>query len=47
MSFTETWVNPEIIILSEVSQTKTDIIWYCLYTESEKMIQINLFTKQK
>ena len=26
----------EIIILSEVSQTKTDIIWYHLYMESWK-----------
>ena len=26
----------EIIILSEVSQTKTDIIWYWLYVESKK-----------
>ena len=26
----------EIIILSEVSQTKTNIIWYRLYVESKK-----------
>ena len=26
----------EIIILSEVSQTKTNIIWYHLYVESKK-----------
>ena len=25
-----TWVDLEIIILSEVSQTKTNIIWYYL-----------------
>ena len=26
---------------------KTNIIWYHLYVESEKMIEMNLFTKQK
>ena len=26
MSFAETWMDPEIIILSEASQTKTNII---------------------
>ena len=29
----------------EVSQRKTNIIWYQLYVESKKMIQMNLFTK--
>ena len=44
-----TWIDLEIIILSEVSQTeKETIIWYHLYVESKKiMIQIDLFTKQK
>ena len=37
----------EIIILSDVSQKKTSIIWYYLYMESIKMIQKNLFIKQK
>ena len=32
----------EIIILNEVSQTKTNIIWYHLYAESKKEIQMNL-----
>ena len=36
----------EIVILSEVSQTKTNIIWYRLYVESKKMEQMNLCTKQ-
>ena len=31
----------------EVSQRKTNIIWYQLYVESKKMIQMNLYTKQK
>ena len=29
-------MDPEIIILSEVSQTKTNITWYHLYVESKK-----------
>ena len=33
MPFTATWMDPEIIILSEVSQTKTNITWYHLYVE--------------
>ena len=33
---------------SEVSQTKTDIMWCHLYAElKKKMIQMNFFTKQK
>ena len=46
MSFAATWMDLEIIILSEVSQTKTNIIYH-LYVESKKMIQMNLFTKQE
>ena len=47
MPFAATWMDLEIIILSEVSQRKTNIIWCHLYVESKKMIQMNLFTKQK
>ena len=47
MPFATTWMDLEIIILSEVSQTKTNIMWYHLFVESWKMIQMNLFTKQK
>ena len=47
MPFAATWMDPEIITLSEVSQRKTNIMWYHLYVESKKMIQMNLFTKQK
>ena len=36
MPFSETWMDLEIIILSEVSQRKTNIIWYHLYAESKK-----------
>ena len=48
MPFVATWMDLEIIILSEASQQrKTSTIWYRLYMESKKMIQTNLFTKQK
>ena len=44
-----TWMDLEMIILSEVSQTEKDKYHtYHLYVESKKkMIQMNLFTKQK
>ena len=35
MPFAETWMNLEIIILREVSQRKTNTIWYHLYAESK------------
>ena len=47
MSFAATGMDLEIIILSEVSKRKKNIIWYHLNVESKKMIQMNLFTKQK
>ena len=46
MPFAATWMDLEIIILSEVSQTKTSIIYH-LYVESKKIIQMNLFIKQR
>ena len=42
-----TWKDLESLILSEVNQTKANIIRYHLYVESEKITQMNLFTKQK
>ena len=42
-----TWMDLEIIIRSEVRQTKTNIIWYSLHTESKRMILMGVFTKQK
>ena len=45
MPFAETWMDPEIVIPSEVSQKrKTNNIVYMW--NLEKMIQINLFRKQ-
>ena len=35
MLFATMWMNLEIIILSEVSQTKTNTVWYHLYEESK------------
>ena len=34
MPFAATWMDLKIIILSEVSQTKTNIIWYHSFMES-------------
>ena len=42
-----TWMDSEIVIWSKVSQRKTNTILYHLYMEPKKMIQMNLFTKQK
>ena len=39
MAFAATWMDQEIVILSEVSQRKTSIIWYHLNMESEKWYQ--------
>ena len=36
MPFAATGMDLEVIILSEVSQTKTNIIWHHLYVESIK-----------
>ena len=50
MSFAATWVDLEVITLSEVSQTKKDkyhIISLTCGISFQKMIQMNLFTKQK
>ena len=47
MPFAVTWMDLEIVIQSEVSQRKTNIIYYHLYVESRKMVQMNLFAKQK
>ena len=47
MPFTAIWTDLEIIMLNEGSQRKANIIWYHSYAEHEKMIQMNIFTKEK
>ena len=37
----------EIIILSKLSQTKTNIIWYHLYVKSKRMLQMKRKWKRK
>ena len=46
LPFAATWMDLEVIILSEVRQRKINIIYH-LYVESKKMIQMILFIKQK
>ena len=36
MAFAGTCMDLKLITLSEVTQRKTNIIWYCLYVESKK-----------
>ena len=36
MPFAATWMDLEFIIQSEVSQTKTNIIWYHFHVDSKK-----------
>ena len=45
--FAVTWKDLEVIILREVKSDKERYILHCSHVESKKMVQINLFTKQK
>ena len=49
MPFAVTWMDLEIIILSEGSQIERQILYDITYMRNLKkmMIQMNLFTKQK
>ena len=41
MPFAATWMDLEIVILSEVSQRETNIKRYCLYVQSKKIAHIS------
>ena len=46
--FAATWMNLEVIILSEVSHTERQVLCDITYMQNlQKMIEMNLFTKQK
>ena len=47
MSFAVAWMDPGTIILNEASQTEKDKYVVLIICEIQKMIQMNLFTKQK
>ena len=47
MPFAATWMDLEIIILNKVSQTEKDKYHDISFMWNLKMIQMNLFTKQK
>ena len=49
MPFATTWMDLEIIILSEVSQTEKDkdFMILLIYGILKKMIQMNVFIRQK
>ena len=48
MPFAATWMDLEIVILSEVkSDRERQIAYDIAYNQSKTMVQMNLFTKQK
>ena len=47
MPFAETWLDLETVIQSEVRKEKKQIQYNITHVESRKMIQVNLFAKQK
>ena len=48
MPFAEPRMYLEIVLWSEVSQKEKDkYLWYWLYMEYRKMVQMNFFPKQK
>ena len=42
-----TWMDLEGIMLSEISQRKTNTVWYHLYVESKKYNRLVNMTKKK
>ena len=47
LPFAATWMDLEGIMLSEISQRKTNTVWYHLYVESKKYNKQMNITKQK
>ena len=45
LPFATAWITLEGIMLSEISQGKTNTVYH-FYVESKKRIQMNLYTKQ-
>ena len=43
MPFAATWMDIGIIVLSEVSYRKTNIIWYLLYVECKKSYKLTFY----
>ena len=48
-SFVETWTALESVTQSEVSQKEknNNVVYLCIYVESRKMVQMNLFVGQE
>ena len=46
VSYAEIWIDLETVIQGEVRKRKVNI-YYLLYMESRKMVQMNLLAKQK
>ena len=47
MPFAVTWMDLEIVTLSELSKTKANIAYMWNLKKKKKRIQMNLFTEQK
>ena len=41
MPFATTWMGLEIVILTEISQRNTNVMWYFLHVESKKKKNTN------
>ena len=47
LPFAATWMDLEVIMLSEISQRKINTVWYHLYVESKKYNKVVNITKKK
>ena len=46
LPFAATWMDLDGVTLSEISQTKTNTVWYHLYVESNKYNKLMNITKE-